>query len=84
MRAVLLTLCLGALGCAHGFDRDALRERLNDGTLQINDKAIAEARELRPQLKLPCRVALYLKPPTTATGAGRPKTKRSSRRSPRR
>lgn len=63
MRAGLLPLCLVAFGCAHGFDRDALRERLNDGTLQINDKAIAEARELRPQLKLPCRVALYLKPP---------------------
>lgn len=63
MRAVLLPLCLIPLGCAHGFDRDALRERLNDGTLQINDKAIAEARELRPQLKLPCRVALYLVPP---------------------
>jgi rhombotail lipoprotein len=63
VRAVLLPVCLVALGCAHGFDRDALRERLNDGTLQINDKAIAEARELRPQLKLPCRVALYLKPP---------------------
>jgi len=63
VRAVLLPLCLIPLGCAHGFDRDALRERLNDGTLQINDKAIAEARELRPQLKLPCRVALYLTPP---------------------
>lgn len=63
MRAALISVCLCALGCAHGFDRDALRERLNDGTLQINDKAIAEARELRPQLKLPCRVALYLKPP---------------------
>ncbi len=49
-------------GCAHGFDRDALRERLNDGTLQAPDAAIAEARGLKPQLKFPCRVAVYLKP----------------------
>lgn len=61
-RNPVAALALFALGCAHGFDRDALRERLNDGTLQITDRAIAEAREQRPQLKLPCRVAVYLRP----------------------
>ena len=55
---VPLLLC----GCAHGFDRNALRERLNDGSLQISDTAIAEARGLKPQLKLPCRVAVYFQP----------------------
>jgi len=49
-------------GCAHGFNRDLLQERLNDGSLQVTDTAIAEARSLKPQLKLPCRVAFYLKP----------------------
>ncbi len=49
-------------GCAHGFNRDLLQERLNDGSLQVTDTAIAEARSLKPQLKLPCRVAYYLKP----------------------
>jgi hypothetical protein len=49
-------------GCTHGFDRDALRERLNDGTLQSPDAAIAEARGLKPQLRFPCRIAVYLKP----------------------
>lgn len=48
-------------GCAHGFDRDALRERLNDGTLQT-DADIAAARALKPQLRLPCRMAVYLQP----------------------
>ena len=57
----LLTPVLLA-GCASGFDRVALQERLNDGTLQMPDKAIAEVRGTMPQLKLPCRVAVYLKP----------------------
>jgi len=49
-------------GCAHGFDRNALRERLNDGTLQSTDADIAAARALKPQLRLPCRMAVYLQP----------------------
>jgi hypothetical protein len=49
-------------GCVTGFDRDALRERLNDGTLQSPDAAIVEARGLKPQLRFPCRIAVYLKP----------------------
>ena len=44
-------------GCATGFDRAALQERLNNGELQINDPAIAEARTTQPQLKMPCRIA---------------------------
>ncbi|MBA4066467.1 MAG: hypothetical protein C0501_22700 [Isosphaera sp.] len=57
---IVLVLC----GChATGFDRDALRERLNDGTLQSPDAAVAEARAARPQLKFPCRVAVHLRPP---------------------
>lgn len=51
-----------ACGCAHGFDRNALRERLNDGSVQSNDADIAEVRELKPQLRFPCRIAVYLKP----------------------
>ena len=53
-----LVLC----GCAQGFDRNALQERLNDGTLQSPDAAIVEARGLKPQLRFPCRIAVYLKP----------------------
>ena len=53
---VPLLLC----GCAHGFDRNALQERLNDGSLQMPDTAIAEARSLKPQLRFPCRIAVYL------------------------
>jgi rhombotail lipoprotein len=49
-------------GCANGFDRAALQERLNDGSIQITDTAIAEARAVRPQLRIPCRVAVFLKP----------------------
>jgi rhombotail lipoprotein len=49
-------------GCANGFDRAALQERLNDGSLQMPDAAIAEARATRPQLRFPCRIAVYLKP----------------------
>lgn len=49
-------------GCTNGFDRAALRERLNDGSLQMPDAAIAEARATRPQLRFPCRIAVCLKP----------------------
>jgi len=53
---------LGLVGCASGFDRAALEARLQDGSLQITDQSIAEARTLQPQLKFPCRIAVYLKP----------------------
>jgi hypothetical protein len=50
-------------GCvSHGFDRAAIQERLHDGTLQVTDEAIAEARSTRAQLRFPCRVAVYFKP----------------------
>jgi hypothetical protein len=49
------------LGC-QGMDRNPLQERLNDGSIQSPDAAIAEARGLQPQLKFPCRIAVYLKP----------------------
>jgi hypothetical protein len=52
-----------ACGCvSHGFDRAAIQQRLNDGTLQVTDEAIAEARATRAQLRLPCRIAVYFKP----------------------
>lgn len=62
-------------GCANGFDRAALQERLNDGSLQMPDKAIAEVRGTMPQLKLPCRVAVYLKPPREANWRWTPEDK---------
>jgi rhombotail lipoprotein len=49
-------------GCANGFDRAALQERLNDGSLQMSDQDIAAARAMKPQLRFPCRIAVYLKP----------------------
>ncbi len=56
----LLPLLLG--GCAAGFDRAALQERLRDGSLQTPDTDIAAVRGLKPQLRFPCRVAVYLQP----------------------
>ncbi len=50
------------MGCAQGMDRNALHERLNDGSLQTSDAGIADVRGLKPQLQFPCRIALYLKP----------------------
>ncbi len=49
-------------GCAHGFDRDALRERLTDDTLQPTDATAADARKPNAQLQFPCRIAVYFKP----------------------
>jgi hypothetical protein len=49
-------------GCTHGFDRDALRERLNDGMLPPPDATAAGPGEPKPKLQFPCRIAVYLKP----------------------
>ncbi len=49
-------------GCTYGVTRNAIQERLNDGSLQTSDTAISDIRGLKPQLQFPCRIALYLKP----------------------
>ena len=65
MRAVLGLSLLVAAGCATGFDRGALVERLQkEGVFEIQDKEIQEVRALKPQLTFPCRIAVYLKPPS--------------------
>ena len=65
MRAVLGLSLLVASGCATGFDRGALVERLQkEGVYEVQDKEIQEVRALKPQLTFPCRIAVYLKPPS--------------------
>jgi rhombotail lipoprotein len=65
MRAVLGLSLLFASGCATGFDRGALVERLQkEGLYEVQDKEIQEVRALKPQLAFPCRIAVYLKPPS--------------------
>lgn len=62
MRSVLmLVLLVSIVGCARGFDRGALREQLTyEGPVQISDSEIQRALELKPQLKFPFRLAVYL------------------------
>lgn len=63
-RPILIALLPVLLaGCvAHGFDRAAIQKGLNDGSIQVSDEAIAEARCTRSQLRFPCRIAVYFKP----------------------
>ncbi len=51
-----------AAGCAssRGFDRGALRERLQAEAVEIDDAEIEAALALRPQVALPLRLAVYL------------------------
>ncbi len=56
---LILPVLLG--GCTQGFDRSTQRERINDGSLQ-SDATIADARTVQPQLRFPCRIAVYLRP----------------------
>lgn len=51
-----------ACGCAHGVHRVTVQERTNDCAVEVTDAAVADARGLKPQLKLPCRIAVYLRP----------------------
>jgi rhombotail lipoprotein len=66
MRAVLGLSLLILSGCASGFDRGALVERLQKegGVYEVQDKEIQDVRALKPQLTFPCRIAIYLKPPS--------------------
>lgn len=54
---VLLSGCVGS-----GFDRAGLHARMQDDSFQVTDEAILEAQSVKPQLRLPCRIAVYLKP----------------------
>lgn len=61
----LIFLPLVLTGCfARGFDRAELYSRLkaDQGQLEVNDTEIAKVQSLKPQLALPCRVAVYLPP----------------------
>jgi hypothetical protein len=60
--ALVLPALLLLSGCAGGFNRAALSARMQDDSLQVTDEAILEAQSVKPQLRLPCRMAVYLKP----------------------
>ena len=47
-------------GCATGFDRGALQQRLEGEELIVTDEAIREALQAKPQLKFPAKVAIHM------------------------
>ena len=58
-----ISLCLLAVlasSCSANFDRKQIQERIVDQSLQLNEQEVAEVLKLKPQLKLPCRVAVHL------------------------
>ena len=59
---ISLALLAGCEGYGAPSFRSYTHERLNDGSLQTTDTAIANVRGLKPQLQFPCRIAIYLKP----------------------
>ncbi len=66
-RMALLLIPILLTGCfARGFDRADLYSRLkvDQGQLEVNDTDIVKAQSAKPQLTLPCRVAVYLPPRT--------------------
>jgi hypothetical protein len=59
----LLPAVLLLAGChATGFDRGVLAARLQSEPMQVTEDEVRKALELRPQLALPCKVAVYLAP----------------------
>jgi rhombotail lipoprotein len=65
MRSFVGLTLLALSGCATGFDRGALIERMHrESVCEVQDKEIQEVRALKPQLTFPCRIAVYLKPPS--------------------
>ena len=63
MRLVPWVLSVVVLsGCASGFDRGALKARMQSEALPTTDEEIQQVQALKPQLTFPCRIAVYLKP----------------------
>jgi hypothetical protein len=60
MRAVQVLLPCVLAGCASGFDRGAIAERLEGQARVVNDAAVLHALQVRPQLRFPIKVAVFL------------------------
>ena len=59
-------------GCATGFDRGALRERLASEPLQVTEQDIKAALELKPQLRFPFKLGVYLQAESRGPSYGYP------------
>lgn len=59
---VFVALAVGLLGCAskRGFDRGAAGNQLREAAPAVSDQDIKEAFEIKPQLKYPFKLALFL------------------------
>lgn len=55
----LVLVCL-MLGCTGGFNREMMMTRITGEQLQVTDDEVRKAKELKPQLLFPCRVAVSL------------------------
>lgn len=49
-----------AWGCATGFDRGAIQERLSEDQLQVSSQDISEVLKLKPQVQFPFKLGIYL------------------------
>ncbi len=58
--AAVLAVALVSAACATGFDRPALEARLSTPEFQYTDEEVRAALSARPQLPMPCRVAVCL------------------------
>jgi hypothetical protein len=60
MKVLTVLALLFLSGCSTGFDRGALKERLAGEALQVDDADIKAALELKPQLRFPIRLGVFL------------------------
>lgn len=47
-------------GCATGFDRGAIQERLSGDQLQVSNQHVSEVLALKPQVRFPFKLGIYL------------------------
>lgn len=59
-RALLWFPLLAVMGCTTGFDRVALHQQLNGNAFLVNDADIEKVLALKPQIRFPANVAVYL------------------------
>ena len=60
MKRILICLALLFTACSTGFDRGELKQRLEANSLEITNRDIKEALDLKPQLSLPFKLAVFL------------------------
>jgi len=69
MKTIYPLLPIVIAGCASGFDRGVIAQRLEGQRVVVNDAEVLRALQVRPQLRFPIKVAVFLEADSCASGS---------------